>query len=93
MRLFDVLAGNARSAEDFDYRIPDLSLRLRDHEDAFGRGRRVPELSGPPKVLRAVLQALDAPTLTARLEPILGDRATNAVIARRDALLEGLGDA
>ncbi|HSG91169.1 MAG TPA: metallophosphoesterase [Pseudomonadales bacterium] len=92
VRLFDLLIGNARSAEGLAYARDDLDLRLTAHGDAFGRSARLPDGAALPPVLAPVLRSLTPERVRAALAGILDERRIDAVLQRRSALLDRLGE-
>lgn len=94
MYTFDVLIYNeGRSQQRMLYSPDNWQLVLVDHEDAFGKR------SGRPRYLEAIeielgdawvkaLESLDSETLEAALGDVVDRRRLNALLERRDELLE-----
>jgi hypothetical protein len=89
VRVLDLIAGTpARSADDLGYDRRSWEVRAWRYAGAFGSRGTLPSDAAVaiPGALRARLTSLDGAGLRDALSA-LGDRAANAVLARRDALL------
>jgi hypothetical protein len=94
MYTYDVLIYNeGRSQQRMLYSPDSWQLVLVDHEDAFGKR------SGRPRYLEAIeielgdawvkaLESLDSETLESALGDVLDRRRLDALLERRDELLE-----
>lgn len=92
MRAFDALAGNGgRRAENVVLGRSDGLARLTENAAAFPTSRRLDARVAKPPVgaeLARRLRTLDAASLKSALGPWLDERHLQAILARRDALLE-----
>lgn len=93
MRTFDALIGNVdRNLGNQLITTGDWKLHLIDHSRSFVLDRELDEEfrkrpSSLPRSLLERLEALDEPTLRARLDGLVGRAQIRAMLARRDAIL------
>lgn len=96
MSVFDLLSGNrARTVDMIHYRWMSWILQLPDHQNAFGKSKRLPAglKSGVLQVPETVISALESLTesrLATELGQWLSKKQRAALLARRDALLKFL---
>jgi len=94
LEVYDLLIGNfSRTSSEMGYTMPYLDLQVSEHGASFRSEKRLPGVSKTlasdlPGSVRKSLVALNKANISAALGELLDDEAIDALLARRDALLE-----